>query len=212
MDENKKLLTQWDNSLSPALHELLDANLARRHFLHNAGKAIAGAALIPSIALFTACDQNTKTAISTTLLTEPWPTFAAVQLVLFPNDGNGPSATDLNAAAYLNFVLTARDTDQDDRRFILKGIDWLNRLANSEVKTNFIMATPEQQQQLIQKISTSTSGERWLSYLLLYIFEALLSDPVYGGNPKGIGWQWLQHQPGFPTPGKNKTYPELLKR
>ena len=39
-------------------------------------------------------------------------------------------------------------------------------------------------------------GRAWLSLLLYYIFEALLSDPVYGGNPDGIGWQWLEHQPG----------------
>jgi gluconate 2-dehydrogenase gamma chain len=36
--------------------------------------------------------------------------------------------------------------------------------------------------------------------LLDYIMEALLTDPVYGGNPNSIGWQWLKHQPGFPRP------------
>ncbi len=212
MDASKTLLTNWDKSLSQAQHKTLDANLERRHFLHTACKAAAGTALIPSIALFTACDQKTKTQQNKQLKQEPWPTFAAVQLILFPNDGNGPSATDLNANAYLHFVLSANDTDHEERDFILKGIDWLNQLANTEHKTTFIKARPEQQEQLIHKIAISTSGERWLSYLLLYIFEALLSDPVYGSNPNGIGWQWLEHQPGFPTPDKTKTYPELLKR
>ena len=218
MDKGKKFLTNWDKNLNQAQHERLDANLERRQFLHNACKATSGLALIPSIALFTACNQKTDSQDVTQnttrnlLQTEPWTTFAAVQLVLFPADGNGPSATDLNTAAYLNFVLTADDTDPEQRDFILKGIDWLNQLANTELKLNFISASSEQQQQLIQTISTSQSGERWLSYLLLYIFEALLSDPIYGGNPDGIGWQWLQHQAGFPRPRPATTYPVLQKR
>jgi len=47
--------------------------------------------------------------------------------------------------------------------------------------------------------------------LLTYILEALLTDPVYGGNPNGIGWTWLQHQPGFPTPTEDKKYYKLRK-
>lgn len=217
MDKSKKLLKNWGSSLSPAQHEALDTNLERRQFLHSACKATTGLALIPSIALFSACNEKTEmqpepNLTQNLLQTEPWPTFATVQLVLFPEDGNGPSAADLNSAAYLHFVLTADDTDPEQRDFILKGIDWLNQLANTEFKLNFISVSPEQQQQLIQTISTSQSGERWLSYLLLYIFESLLSDPIYGGNPSGIGWQWLQHQPGFPRPRPGTTYPELQKR
>jgi len=47
--------------------------------------------------------------------------------------------------------------------------------------------------------------------LLTYLLEALLADPVYAGNPNGIGWKWLQHQPGFPRPTKNKKYFKLDK-
>jgi len=42
--------------------------------------------------------------------------------------------------------------------------------------------------------------------VLGYIFEALLVDPVYGGNPNGIGWKWLEHQPGLPRPTADKRY------
>jgi gluconate 2-dehydrogenase gamma chain len=52
-------------------------------------------------------------------------------------------------------------------------------------------------------------GRAWLSLLLYYIFEALLSDPVYGGNPGEIGWRWLEHQPGFPRPPADKIYGSL---
>ena len=36
-------------------------------------------------------------------------------------------------------------------------------------------------------------------------------DPVYGGNPDGIGWKWLMHPPGFPRPPKGKTYHAFLE-
>jgi hypothetical protein len=40
----------------------------------------------------------------------------------------------------------------------------------------------------------------------------MLSPPSYGGNPNGIGWQWLEHKAGFPLPEKGQRYFELPKR
>ena len=37
----------------------------------------------------------------------------------------------------------------------------------------------------------------------------MLAPPIYGGNPNGIGWQWLKHKPGFPLPEQGKRYYEL---
>ena len=211
MVDTKNLLDQWDADLSTAQHNNLDAQLARRRFLHTASKASAAALMLPTMTLFSAC-QQTQTGPDKQLKQEPWLSFARVQLILFPNDGDGPSASDLNATAYLNFVLTADDTDPEERDFIYQGISWLDQLAHTNHQTRFIKTSPAQQAQLITDISKSKSGERWLSYLLLYLFEALLSDPAYGGNPNGIGWNWLDHQPGFPRPDKTKIYPQLLKR
>ena len=39
--------------------------------------------------------------------------------------------------------------------------------------------------------------------------EALLADPVYGGNFDQTGWRWLSHQPGFPRPSADKTWYRL---
>ena len=66
---------------------------------------------------------------------------------------------------------------------------------------------------LLRQIAKSTAGENWLATLLSYIFEALLAAPIYGGNPGGVGWKWLQHQPGFPLPDKvSLTWQQLQKR
>ena len=102
--------------------------------------------------------------------------------------------------------------DGDERAFILNGPNWLNELANSEHGKAFVQLTTVQQEQLLQRIAQSQAGENWLSLLLLYIFEALLSSPIYGGNPNGIGWRWLEHNPGFPQPTINTSYKKLSQR
>ena len=69
----------------------------------------------------------------------------------------------------------------------------------------------KEKENICKYISKNSDGEYFLSYILKYIFEALLSDPNYGGNPNGIGWNWLEHSPGYPRPSKETIYPELLK-
>lgn len=204
-----KLLKQWNDSLNPETIKRLDANMERRSFLGNSIKAATSLALLPTISLFSACSSENPQTQKELSTVEPWATFAVVQEHLLPNDGNGPSASQVNATAYLKFVLEVPDTDPDDREFIQNGIDWLQDLSNNDYQKQFLACSHGEQDKLLHKISTSKAGERWLSYLLLYIFEALLSDPVYGGNPNGIGWQWLKHQPGFPTPPPNKRYQDL---
>jgi gluconate 2-dehydrogenase gamma chain len=206
------ILSEWDKNTGQARLEQLRINLKRRQFLHNSIKASSGLALLPSIALFSGCEQDPRLIQADIVREEPWKTFEAVQLILFPDDGNGPGAIDLNATAYLKFVLDAPDTDKEDQEFILKGVHWINELAKTHSKKKFTDNNQPQQIELIKKISKSSSGEHWLSYLLVYIFEALLSDPIYGGNPHAIGWKWLEHQAGFPRPPHDKTYIELLKK
>ena len=131
----------------------------------------------------------------------------AVQIQLFPADGDGPSATDINALPYLEWALTDPGNVEDgDKEFIIKGIGWLEDLSKETEANSFIKLSEEKQYGIIQKISESEAGENWLSLLIYYLLEALLLDPVYGGNPDGIGWKWLAHQPGFPRPPKDKTY------
>lgn len=207
-----KTLRNWDNSLSDARHAQLDRLLSRREFLCRSVKTVGAVALLPVAAALPACQQERAASQHSLLTTEPWMTFAAIQQRLFPDDGNGPGAAQFNATLYLKFVLDARDTDPEERGFILKGIDWLNELAQQQQQQAFIACTTEQQDNLIQTIIQSRAGERWVSYLLTYIFEALLSDPLYGGNPDGIGWQWLRHQAGFPRPPAEKSYLRLLDK
>jgi len=68
---------------------------------------------------------------------------------------------------------------------------------------------PAQQDELLREIARSDAGENWLSTLLTYIFEALLTAPAYGGNPGGVGWKWLEYVPGFPLPDADTLHTRL---
>jgi len=131
----------------------------------------------------------------------------AIFMQLFPDDGNGPSANDLNITTYLQWAMTdQRNIDDGDPEFIAKGIGWLNQLANDEVGQKFRDANDQQKEKLIAQTINSNAGKNWASILLYYVIEAITLDPFYGGNTNQVGWKWLEHQGGFPQPIAGKTY------
>lgn len=131
----------------------------------------------------------------------------AVYLHLFPDDGDGPSANDLNVVTYLEWAMSdTKNIADGDGEFIIQGIGWLNQFANDDYGNNFTNLSVDTQHTIIQQTAKSDAGERWLALLIYYLIEALTLDPFYGGNTNQIGWQWLQHQGGFPQPITGKTY------
>jgi gluconate 2-dehydrogenase gamma chain len=135
-----------------------------------------------------------------------WQLIGAVQDLLFPSEPEAPGAREINALAYLKWVVADEKLDPEERAFILHGCDWLEALTRERTDNSFIELATDQQDRMLEQIARSEAGENWLSTLLLYIFEALLSDPVYGGNPDQIGWRWLGHRPGFPRPDQHNKY------
>jgi len=142
--------------------------------------------------------------------THIWSTIEAVQGHLFPTEENAPGAAEIKALEYLKFVVTDKTLNKEDREFILKGAGWLEGMAQQLQDTTFVKLDEDSREKVLRRIAASDAGENWLSTLLLYIMEALLTDPVYGGNSNQVGWRWLQHVPGFPRPPENKTFPRLL--
>lgn len=146
-------------------------------------------------------------------LTDPWLTLADVQQHLFPSgnliDDKSPGAKDIAALRFLRNMLEAPDTDAEEKQFILNGPNWLNDLSVKQYSTRFINISTENKETLLRQIETSNAGSRWLSLMMTYLIEALLSDPVYGGNKDQQGWKWLEHIPGFPTPTVDKVYFKL---
>lgn len=135
----------------------------------------------------------------------------AVYMRLFPDDGDGPSANDLNVLTYLEWAMTDESNIADgDPEFIIKGLGWLNQFANDDYGKDFIELSTEVQDKLIATTAQSDAGKNWLSILTYYLIEALTLDPFYGGNTNQVGWNWLEHQGGFPQPVAGKTYRDFL--
>ena len=100
--------------------------------------------------------------------------------------------------------------DAQERQFILDGVGWLEGISGEAAERSFLDLDEPGREQVLRRIAASPAGENWLSTLVLYLMEALLTDPAYDGNPGGIGWRWLRHTPGYPRPTPDKIYPRLL--
>jgi len=140
---------------------------------------------------------------------QAWPVLDAVQQQLFPDEAEAPGARAIHALDYLRGVLEDPRVDQADKDFILQGVQWLEQLSQDRHGAGFLQLEQPLQAQLLQQIARSQAGENWLSTLLTYIFEALLTAPAYGGNPEGIGWKWLRYTPGFPLPDQHTVHWKL---
>jgi len=144
-------------------------------------------------------------------LQDPWLTLSEVQEHLFPADDNSPGARDISALRYLRNIQESPGGDTDEKHFIIQGVSWLNDLSVKNHQKVFRQLNTENRESVLRTIEGSRAGSRWLSLVMTNLIEALLSDPVYGGNQQARGWKWLEHKPGFPTPTIDKLYFELGK-
>lgn len=140
---------------------------------------------------------------------EPWLTISEVQEHLLPSEEHSPGAKDIHALNYLRAMIETPDFDKEEAELVHSGVKWLNDLSKQQYSKIFIQLDKKSKEKILRRVESSNAGTRWLSLLLTYLLEALLMDPVYGGNPDGIGWKWLQHQPGFPRPADDKKYFKL---
>jgi len=175
--------------------------VSRRSVLKSAAGATAIVAM-PSIAL----SGNTSTV---NLSQEPWLTLDAVVNHLLPSSESGPGAKELQITEYLYVLIKTQPVDEAEKDFIKKGVGWLNGYSQSQTQQDFAALDTATKEKMLRAISNSDAGYNWINTLINYIYEASLSAPSYGGNPDGIGWQWLEHQAGFPLPPKGKRYFEL---
>lgn len=191
--------------------KLAKKGLAQQVSRRNLLKSAAGATGMMALPVFS-LDSKTQTSLVTLMKTDPWLTLDATLAHLLPKSATGPSAADINALAYLYQVMTVQPTSSQEKEFIIKGVGWLNDFANSQYGKAFVQLSFDEKELLLRGISRSSAGENWLNTLLNYIFEAVLTPPAYGGNPDGVGWQWLEHQGGFPLPKVGQRYFELPPR
>ncbi len=184
--EHQSLLADWGEQL-----------LSRRRFLLGltAGSLAALMPLSARSADTPAMDEQLR-----------WSLLDAVQNHLFPSEPDAPGAREIQALKYLRFVVADTRLAEDERAFILRGPEWLEDLTREVHAMSFMVLSVQGKEEMLRRVASSGAGENWISTLQMYLCEALISDPVYGSNPGGIGWKWLGHNPGFPRPNAQNRY------
>ena len=187
-------------------------NISRRDFMTRLGILGSLAMNFPSEALAELRQSNIDFQLPEWTEEPVWKTIAEVQETLFPAGNDIPGASDIGAVVYLHRAIENPDADGEDRDYIFRGVGWLDELAQQRYSKNYNKLSENQKEKIIAETVQTKAGRKWVSLLLTYLLEALLCEPVYGGNPGGIGWKWLQHQPGYPSPATEKTWDQLLQR
>lgn len=192
--------------LPPELINIENWQTNRRTVLK--GALLAGA--LSQLSFLQACKANLENG-NELLTGEQVTILQSILLQLFPDDGNGPSVLDLHTFEYIMWILQDPGADQDTNSFIIEGIDWANETAQEIYLTNYVELDDNQKTVLLEKFTQLEYGKDWCSVLVTLIFESLLLDPIYGGNPDGIGWKWLNHNQGFPQPTEALRYEKVTE-
>ena len=184
--------------------QLKSWELSRRSFI----KGTTALVLLSQLQLLDSC---TKDFVENNVLNEQqYKILVSVQNFLFPKGEYGPSAKEINAHLYLIWVLSDEFVLKDDKKYLIDGLQWIQETAQEDYNTDYLNLTFTEKEQLISNVSQKTWGENWLSYMLSYIIEAMVSDPIYGFQ-NGVGVAWLNHQYGLPRPTKSTKYPKIFK-
>lgn len=124
-----------------------------------------------------------------------WLVLDEVLEVLFPKTDTMPSSKEFDAIKYLKEVSSHNSFDKDDKELLLQGaLDFNGSFPE------FLSSTKKQKENLVKLANESSYGNEWLNKVVYYGIEAMLSDPIYGGNKDEIAWKSLSHQTGLPQP------------
>lgn len=179
-------------------------------------KAFVKTLVLSGVALqlpwLSSCSTDDEVGETKPLTKSQFKTLRAVQDILFPEDENGPSARDINASNYLVWVLNDKRVDPEENAYLIEKLDEFISQTKQKYGYEFFELYQTTQEEFIESISSEAWGEKWLSRLITFIFEALLLDPSYGCNANEVGWEWLNHDPGQPRPIKEIMYPEIFDK
>ena len=178
--------------------------LKRRDFIKLSG-------IVSSFALvfFYACKKSLSLPAEHILSGSQKELLVLIHNHLFPKGANSPGASDINSAEYVSRILKDPQVKSSEKRLILFGINWTRDTAKELFSKDFAALNKDQKEEVLLDLGTFKNGERWLSRQITFILEALLADPIYGGNTNQSGWSWLKHTPGYPRPDIKTKYQYL---
>lgn len=121
-----------------------------------------------------------------------------VQEHMFPLDSALPSANVFRATEFLLATVTHTSYDKDLRKFLVNGA---KKLQERE-KGKLLDYSSDALEKALRSYEESSYGGRWLDHIVILSLEALLSDPIYGGNYLESGWNALGTKGGDPRPSR----------
>ena len=184
----------------------INTSLNRRNFL----KGMSAVTTLAMLPLVVSCKPKVIHDLNGQLTDDEMATLIAVQNHLFPSTEKAPGASEINAANYFTWVLTDVEKDPEERTIMKDGIKWLNEFAIENYSVRFERLDSDEKEKTLRLMAEESWGESWISVTITQIFEALLSDPIYGSNNNQVGWKWLEHKTGLPQPTLEKSYPNIL--
>ncbi len=128
-------------------------------------------------------------------VTTPMQTIKVLQYDLFPH----AKKLDVDVNKYFQIVLNHSRIDESKKKHIKNGVKWLNEEAVELFGKTYIKLDSLQRQKVLILISKTRWGDRFISRMLIYIMEAIFSDPIYNVS-SGDGWAWLNFKTGLPQP------------
>ena len=128
--------------------------------------------------------------------TTPIETLKTVQEDLFPY----VKELGLDSEKYLSLVLIHPKIRDIDKEYLKNGVKWLNEEAIKIYEKKYTKLSSSKRQKVLQKISKTDWGNSWLYDVMNYLFEAILSDPIYQVNKDEKAWKWLNFEGGLPHP------------
>lgn len=114
---------------------------------------------------------------------------------IFPKSPKFIGASQLNLLSFLKLVTKDKYFDKDDLKFLIRGAKRLYKL-----NKNYIQLSVTKKEKVLRDFEKTSFGQNWLAILMYYGFEAMLGDPIYGGNRNNQGWKNLAHNTGLPQP------------
>ena len=181
----------------------------RRTFLK---AALVGGALT-QIAFLQSCNTTELEEGNDVLNAEQATILKSILNILFPDDGNGPSLDAINGYGYVMWVLhDTLNRKPEDNEYIIEGLDWADETAQELYFTKYIELEQKQKEALVDHFTKLKWGKSWCSAMVILIMEALLLDPLYGGNKDEARWNWLNHTPGIPRPTEALRYERIMER
>lgn len=126
---------------------------------------------------------------------ERYVTLSEVLDALFPKTKTMPSAKEFGAIEYLISNINHPTFPKEDKDFLLQGaVDFKSAFPEFFTLKNKV--------EFLNSAQENEYAQDWLSKVIYYGIEAMLSDPIYGGNKNQIGWQAIEHKIGKPQPKK----------